>query len=91
VTARAQWRWAALFGGTILGFTWLEYGAYTYGHHPTLTRVLRFHLGISPARPDRTMRAAVAAGAVAGGLVALAVHLARVPAEEPTQRLRLAA
>jgi hypothetical protein len=82
VTARSQWRWAAFATSILAGFTWIEYGAYTSGHHPTLTKVLRYHLGIAPARPDRTVRAAVAAGAVAGGLVVLAVHLARVPPEE---------
>jgi hypothetical protein len=79
MTARTQWRWAAWAGGTILGFAWLEHGAYTRGHHPTLTAVLRYHLGIQPATDRRTIRAAIAAGAVAGGLVTLAVHLARVP------------
>lgn len=90
-TARAQWRWAALLTGTVAGFAFLEYAAYTHGRFPTLTAVLRYHLGIAPARPDRTVRAAVAAGAVAGGLVVLAVHLARVPAETPVQPLRLVA
>ena len=91
MTARAQWRWATWAVGILAGFTFIEHAAYTTGQHPTLTKVLRFHLGIAPARPDRTVRAAVAAGAVAGGLVVLAVHLARVPAEEPSQPLRLVA
>jgi hypothetical protein len=92
VTARAQWRWLAWATGILGGFAVIEHAAYTTGAHPTLTKVLRYHLGIAPARPDRTVRAAVAAGAVAGGLVVLAVHLARVPAEEPIQPvLRLVA
>jgi len=82
VTARAQWRWAALFGSTIVGFAFLEHGAYVHGHHPTLTAVLRYWLGIQPSAPNRTIRAAAAAGAVAGGLVTLAVHLAHVPDED---------
>lgn len=82
MTARAQWRWAALFGGTLVGFAWLEHGAYTRGHHPTLTAVLRYWLGIQPSAPNRTIRASCAAGAVAGGLVTLAVHLAHVPDDE---------
>lgn len=82
MTARAQWRWTAWLVGILAGFAFIEHAAYTTGHHPTLTRVLRYHLGIAPARPDRTIRAATAAGAVAGGLVVLAVHLARVPEDE---------
>lgn len=84
MNARQQWRWAALFGSTLVGFAWLEHGAYTRGHHPTLTAVLRYWLGIQPAHPRRTIRAATAAGAVAGGLVTLAVHLANV--REPEEQ-----
>lgn len=79
MTARSQWRWHAWILGVVTGFALIEHAAYTTGHHPTLTAVLRYWIGIQPARPDRTVRAAVAAGAVAGGLVTLAVHLARVP------------
>jgi hypothetical protein len=85
VTARQQWRWGAWAASVLAGFAWLEHGAYTRGHHPTLTAVLRYWLGIAPARPDRTIRAAVAAGAVSGVLVVLAVHLARVPADTGPQ------
>lgn len=83
MTARAQWRWWSYFAGLAAGFAFIEHAAYTTGRHPTLTAVLRYWLGIAPSRPDRTVRAAVAAGAVAGGLVTLAVHLARVPDDEP--------
>ena len=82
MTARQQWRWGTWALGILAGFAWLEHGAYTRGHHPTLTAVLRYWLGIQPAHPRRTIRAAAAAGAVAGGLVTLAVHLAHVPDEE---------
>lgn len=78
-TARAQWRWATWLLGIVAGFAFLEHAAYTTGRFPTLTAVLRFWLGIAPVAPSRTIRAATAAGAVAGGLVVLAVHLARVP------------
>lgn len=83
MTARSQWRWVALFSGTLAGFAFIEHAAYTTGTHPTLTAVLRYWLGIAPAHPRRTIRAAIAAGGVTGGLVALAVHLARVPAAQP--------
>ena len=83
MTARQQWRWGTWLVGILAGFAWLEHGAYTRGHHPTLTAVLRYWLGIAPARPDRTIRAAVAAGAVAGGLVTLAVHLVNVAEDQP--------
>lgn len=91
MTVRQQWRWSAWALATVGGFALIEHAAYTTGSHPTLTAVLRFWLGIAPVKPGRTVRAAVAAGAVAGGLVVLAVHLARVPVEEPVQRLRLVA
>jgi hypothetical protein len=81
VTARSQWRWHAWMIGILAGFTLIEHAAYTTGQHPTLTAVLRYWLGISPAAPNRTIRAAVAAGALGGGLVVLAVHLAAVPDE----------
>jgi len=84
VTARAQWRWATWLVGILAGFTLIEHAAYTTGRHPTLTAVLRYWLGIAPAAPNRTIRAAVAAGAVGGGLVVLAVHLAAVP-DEPLE------
>lgn len=83
MSPRQQWRWGAWLLGILAGFTFIEHAAYTTGHHPTLTAVLRYWLGIAPAHPRRTIRAAVAAGAVAGGLVTLAVHLARVPEDEP--------
>lgn len=82
MTARAQWRWAAWAVTIVGGFAFLEHGAYVHGHHPTLTAVLRYWLGIQPSAPNRTIRAATAAGAVAGGLVTLAVHLAHVPDDE---------
>lgn len=82
MTARAQWRWTAWLVGIIGGFAFIEHAAYTTGAHPTLTAVLRYWLGIAPVAPSRTIRAATAAGAVAGGLVVLAVHLARVPDEQ---------
>lgn len=84
VTARAQWRWAAWMTGILAGFAVIEHAAYTTGAHPTLTAVLRYWLGIAPVAPSRTIRAATAAGAVAGGLVVLAVHLARVPDAQPS-------
>jgi hypothetical protein len=86
VTARQQWRWGTWLLGLLAGFAFIEHAAYTTGAHPTLTAVLRYWLGIAPAAPNRTVRAAVAAGAVAGGLVVLAVHLARVPDDEAAQR-----
>lgn len=83
MSARQQWRWLAWATGILAGFAWLEHGAYTRGHHPTLTAVLRYHLGIYPATDSRTIRAATAVGALAGGVVVLAVHLARVPQDTP--------
>lgn len=83
MTARAQWRWHAWLLGVVCGFAFIEHAAYTTGSHPTLTAVLRYWIGIAPAHPRRTIRAAVAAGGVTGGLVALAVHLARVPDGQP--------
>lgn len=83
MSPRQQWRWHAWAVAVVAGFALVEHSAYTTGRHPTLTAVLRYWLGIAPSRPDRTVRAAVAAGAVAGGLVTLAVHLARVPHDEP--------
>jgi len=83
MTARTQWRWLAWASGTLTGFALIEHAAYTTGAHPTLTAVLRYWLGIQPSAPNRTIRAAAAAGALAGGLVTLAVHLARVPEDTP--------
>lgn len=82
MTARAQWRWSAWLVGVVAGFALIEHAAYTTGTHPTLTAVLRYWLGIQPTAPNRTIRASCAAGAVAGGLVTLAVHLAHVPDDE---------
>lgn len=82
MTARQQWRWMA-WGASVLGlFAYIEHGAYTTGAHPTLTAVLRYWLGIQPSAPNRTVRAAAASGAIAGGLVVLAVHLAQVPDDQ---------
>jgi hypothetical protein len=78
-TARAQWRWWTFAVGIVGGFAYLESVAYRHGTYPTLTVVLRYWLGIDPVKERRTIRAAIAAGAVAGGLVTLGVHLARVP------------
>jgi hypothetical protein len=79
---RAHWRWAAWAAGTLATFGVLEHLALrSRGRTPTLSCVLRYWLGIHPVHPSRTVRAAVAAGGLTGGALALAVHLGHVPGD----------